>query len=211
MATQFQKLDIFNAALLAIGEEEVADNDGTPAWRVLDASWPAIVEAELEDSNYDFTKVEANLVTRVAGKYGFNDGFQIPAAALHIRKVWIQDTSTTTGSLAGLTPDLPTTDRLAIDWVADASYVYVNKSDGIWVEYLQLPNPDQFSATFVRGIQLKMQAVGLRSLREEYGEADRLDAQAEGLLQRARAASTRRRSQQPSSRMGHLARARFYG
>lgn len=210
MATQFTKLQVINAALLAMGEVEVAENDGSNEWRVLEAQWAPIVEAELEDSNYAFSKVQANLLTRIDGIFGYNDGFQLPPAALHVRHAWIQDSSGSTGTYGNLSEDPRGTSRKMIEWVTDAGYIYVNKSDGVWVEYLEVPDPSVFSATFISGIKMKLQAAALRSLREEYTDADRMDARADAYLQRARTNSSKSQSARPVTRSrSRFAQARF--
>ena len=68
MATSFSMLQIMNAALVAEGfDEALAENDGTVEWRLLSRNWPLIVEAELEDGNYHFTRKQAELLTRADG------------------------------------------------------------------------------------------------------------------------------------------------
>ena len=92
MATQFSMLQIMNAALIAQGRDEiVSENDGSNEWRLLSRNWPLIVEAELEDGAYNFTREQRELLTRSAGKYGYEDAYVVPLTALHVRRLWTQD------------------------------------------------------------------------------------------------------------------------
>ena len=157
MATPFSMLDIMNAALISEGEDEiVAENDGSPEWRILARNWPLIVEAELEDGLYFFTRNEANLVSRVDGLFGYEDGYAVPADALHVRRVWIEDNTGTRD--------------LTVDWSQDGTNVYVNYDAGVWIEYISAPDTSFWSANFARGVQLKLQACIL-TFREEGGLA----------------------------------------
>lgn len=174
-------VEIINAALLAQGQEAlVSENDGSIEWITLSKNWPSIVEAELEDGQFHFTRREAALETRIAGKFGFDDGYLVPADALHVRRAFTEDTTGT---------------RTLLHFVQDDSYIYVDEADGINVEYLVVPDASIWTASFARGIQLRMEAVILRALKEEYGEAEAVDARAEYHLSRARTSSSNARSQ----------------
>lgn len=196
MATPFSMLDIMNAALISEGEDEiVAENDGSPEWRILARNWPLIVEAELEDGLYFFTRNEANLVSRVDGLFGYEDGYAVPADALHVRRVWIED-------------DTGTRD-LTVDWSQDGTNVYVNYDAGVWVEYISAPDTSFWSANFARGVQLKLQACIL-TFREEGGLAQQRSAEADSHFQRARTNSSKARSpREPFRSPGRFARARL--
>tara|TARA_R110000851_G_scaffold308778_1_gene467898 strand:+ start:29337 stop:29933 length:597 start_codon:yes stop_codon:yes gene_type:complete len=194
MATQFSMIGIFNAALLAQGQLEiVAANDGSMEYRTMARNWPAIVEAELEDGAYYFTKSEQHLITRSDGKFGFQDGYLVPSGALHVRNVWLlSDTSS----------------KIEVDWVQDSANVYLNSPDGCWVETAICPEPDLWSANFVRGMQKRMEALISRSIKEEFGEAQQLDQEAEMYFQRARTNSSKARSAKPFYNKGPIASAR---
>lgn len=187
-------IGIFNAALLAQGQLEiVSENDGSMEYRTMARNWPAIVEAELEDGAYFFTKKEVHLVTRSEGKFGFNDGYLVPSSALHVRNVWIR---------------IDINQNQEVDWVQDGSNVYLNNTDGCWIEYVHCPEPDLWSANFVRGMQKRMEAIISRSIKEEFGEAAQLDQEAEVYLQRARTNSSKARSAMPFYNKGPIAKAR---
>lgn len=195
MATTFQMLQIMNAALVAEGFDEVlAANDGTVEWRLLSRNWPLIVEAELEDGNYHFTRKQAQLLTRADGKFGFEDAYLVPADALHVRRLWTED-------------DQGVRD-MSVEWAQDGTYVYVDDTEGVWVEYAEAADPSLWSANFARGVQLKLQAI-LLTFREERSAAQAMDAQAEVHFQRARTNSSRGRSLEQPYRRSRYAEARF--
>lgn len=193
MAHQFSMLEIFNAALVAQGLQEiVSENDGSAEFRVLARNWPSIVEAELEDGAYYFAREEAELHNRSPGKYGFDDAYLTPPEAIHVRRVWL--------------PDDPCRE---MDWVQDGRHVYVNSATPITVQYLTVSDPHLWSANFARGVQMKLEAVILRALKEEAGEAVAMENQAEVYFQRARTNSSKARSTKPPYRPGRIAGARF--
>lgn len=195
MATTFAMLQIMNAALVAEGfDEALAENDGTVEWRLLSRNWPLIVEAELEDGNYHFARKQAELLTRVDGKFGFQDGYLVPADAMHVRRLWTENENSERD--------------LSLDWAQDGSYVYVNEPGGVWVEYSEAADPELWSANFSRGVQLKLQAI-LLTFREDRGGASQMDAQAEVHFQRARTNSSRGRSAVEPYRQSRYAKARF--
>jgi hypothetical protein len=193
MATQFSMLGIINSALLAQGQEEiVSENDGSLEWRVLARNWPSIVEAELEDGNYYFTKRQAEIITRVDGQYGFTDAYVVPSDALHVRHVWLVENGS----------------RISIDWVQDGNYVHLESKAGCWIEYIHVGHLNLWSANFSRGVQKKLEAVVLRAIKEEFGEASNIEQEAETYFQRARTNSSKARTPQPVYKKGPIALAR---
>lgn len=195
MATTFSMLQIMNAALVAEGfDEALAENDGTVEWRLLSRNWPLIVEAELEDGNYNFSRKQAELLTRADGKFGFPDAYLVPGDALHVRRLWTEN-------------DQGERD-LSLDWAQDGSYVYVDYDAGVWIEYTEAADPSFWSANFSRGVQMKMQAI-LLTFREERSAAMQMEASAEQYFQRARTNSSRGRSPTEPYRQSRYAAARF--
>ena len=193
---QFQLLQIMNAALVSCGLDEIAsEDDGTPEFRLLSRNWPLIVESELEGGAYEFTRVELALNSRIAGKFGFEDGYVLPPAALAVRNVW---TTETTGA------------RLFLDdWGQDGTSVYVDEDEGVVVEYLESPDPSLWSATFARGVQMKLQAEILRALQGDPAAAGRMEQDAEHQFQKAQALATKQRAARPPIRYSAFAQARF--
>lgn len=194
MATEFSMLGIMNAALLAQGFQEVAsENDGTEEFLALARNWPGIVESELEEGRYNFTRNEATLLTRVDGKFGFDDGYLLPGSTLHVRKVWLLDA---------------TGERCEARWVQDDRYVYLDSEDGCIIETIISKTPDLWSANFVQGVQRKLEAILLR-INGENSSARDMEQQAEVYFQRARTNSSKSRSAEPVVKVSRIARARF--
>lgn len=192
MATQFSMIQIMNAALISQGFEEiVSTNDGSNECRLLSRNWPTIVEAELEAGLYSFARKQETLVSRIAGQFGFMDGYRVPNGALHVRRVW----------------DLENPEEL-VDWVQDGTAVYVNSPDGITIEYAEAADPSLWTATFTLGVQYKLEAVLLR-FKEEPNQAGRMEQMAELTLQKARTLSSKSRSAKEPFRASRFARARF--
>lgn len=194
MSTEFAMLEIMNAALISQGcDELLAHNDGSNEGRLLSLNWAPIVEAELEMSNLHFTKKQVELLGRRDGMFGYDDAYVIPKVALHVRKVWIED---------------ETGVRSFPDWVQDGECVHVDSPASIFIEYLESADPSIWSANFTVGIQLKLEAVLLR-FKEEYNNADNMDAKADAKFQNARTLSSKARSAKEPFKRGRLARARF--
>tara|TARA_R100001086_G_scaffold248330_1_gene185002 strand:+ start:1202 stop:1777 length:576 start_codon:yes stop_codon:yes gene_type:complete len=174
-------LHLINAALLAQGYERVVENDGSEEWMILSQNWPQLVEAEIEDANYQFTMEEATTETRIAGSFGHDDAYLITADALHVRNVWVVESG----------------GRYEIDWVQSGDYVHVNYADGITYEYAASTEVATWSALFSKGIQCLLEAIMLR-VREEYVSAREMEKTGSDYLQRARTKSSASRSKQPA-------------
>ena len=187
-------LDIMNAALMTEGFEEiVAGDDGSDEWRLLSRNWPLIVEAELEDGMYSFSRKEASLASRQDGLFGFADAYIVPAAALHVRRVWVED---------------DTGVRTALDWGQDSTRVFVNYDAGVIIEYLEAADPSFWTANFSRGVQARLQAI-LLNFREEKTAAMAMEKQAEVYFQRARTKSSKSRSATGQFTESRYRKARF--
>lgn len=190
----YAMLDIMNAALISQGQYEISDNDGSDEFRLLSKNWPLIVEAELEDGNYRFTREQMTLSSRSAGRFGFADAYARPGTALFVRDVWYQDTDGT---------------KVAIDWAQDSAKIYVDRSTGVECEYLVSADPGVWTATFARGVQLKLEALIARAIKEEPSQAIALEQLSENFFQRARTNSSRGRSTTDPFLQGRIAASRF--
>ena len=194
MATQFAMLDIMNAALISEGYDEiVVENDGSNEWRLLSRNWPLIVEAELEDGNYFFTREQSFISLAQPGKFAFDWSYAIPQSCLHVRRLWTEDA---------------TGERNLPDWGQDGQRVYVNEAAGVWVETVEAKTADIWTANFSRGVQMRLQALLLR-FKEEPGGAQMMDQQAEVCFQRARTHSSKNRSTTEPYKVSRFAKARF--
>jgi len=186
-------MELMNAALISQGfDDTLSENDGTDEWRLLSRNWPTVVEAELEDGAYSFTKETVNLQSRSAGGYGYVDAYLVPLEALHVRSLWIVEQDK----------------RQKIDWVQDGTKVHTTAAAGVFIEYAASADPSLWSANFSRGVQMKMEAILLR-FKEEYGSAASMDQQAEMHFQRARTNSSKSRSAQEPYQASRFALARF--
>lgn len=195
MAHQFSMLGIMNAALITEGFDEiVSENDGSDEWRVLSRNWPGIVEAELEDGLYQFARKQELLLSRQAGKFGFQDAYLLPASALHVRRVWTEDEAGNRDT--------------SLAWAQDGERVFVNVPDGIYVEIMEVADTSFWGANFSRAVQMKLQAV-LLNVKEERGASQAMEQQAETYFQRARTQSSKSRSATEPYRASRFARARF--
>ena len=186
-------MELMNAALISQGfDDTLSENDGTDEWRLLSRNWPTVVEAELEDGAYSFTKETADLQTRSAGGYGYADAYLVPLVALHVRSLWVVQQER----------------RQKIDWVQDGTKVHTNAAAGVFIEYAASADPSLWSANFSRGVQMKLEAILLR-FKEEYSSAGAMEQQAEMHFQRARTNSSKARSAQEPYRPSRFAIARF--
>jgi hypothetical protein len=195
MATEFSMLSIMNAALVSRGWDEIVSvDDGTPEFRAMARNWPLIVEAELEDGLYSFTRKQADLQTRMDGQFGFTDAYLVPMKALHVRHLWVAGSD---GS------------KLSVDWSQDGTHVYVNNSTGCMIEYLEAAEAHQWGANFSRGVQYMMEAVLIRAFEGEDAEARSKEAMAAEAFQRARTISSKSRSPSKVFTRTSIASARF--
>lgn len=188
-------LGIMNAALIAQGQYEIVnENEASDEWRLFSRNWPQIVEAELEDGNYNFTRQDIEATGATAGRFGFEYAYPVPAAALHVRRAWILGVQDT---------------QIDVDWAQDGSFAYCNEADGIHMEFVVSSEPHLWSANFVRGVQCRLEALILRAIKEEASEAQGMEAQADIYFQRARTISSKARRATDVYRKGPIANARF--
>ena len=181
-----------NAALMSQGYEEiVTENDGSDECRLLSRNWPLIVESELEKGLYSFTKSQETLLSRSAGRFGYEDSYLVPLDALHVRRVWDQASQVR-----------------QIEWVQDGTHVYVNAASGVIVEIIKAADPSLWTATFSLGVQYALEAVLLR-FKEEPTQAAEMARQSALTFQDARTTSSKSRSAKEPFRPSKYARARF--
>jgi hypothetical protein len=186
-------LSIMNAALLARGFEEIVNHeDGSDEWRILSRNWPAIVERELEDGRYSFSRAERTLVSRQPGAFGYTDAYLIPNDIICVRNV------------RAITPH----GNIETSWSQDATRVLVCHDAGVVIEGFTVPDPSFWGANFSLGVQRRLEAVLLRTI-EDTRAASEADADAETAFQRARTLSSKARTPVPMYAQGKYARARF--
>lgn len=199
MATAFSMLGIMNAALVSRGLDEiVTENDGTIEFVLLSRNWPMVVESALESGHYNFTKQQANLLSRQEGLFGYSDRYLLPLDALHVRRLWTQEET-----------DTEIVRDLDVPWVQDGTSVHVNCETGVMIEYVKSEDPSLWSANFVAGIQLKLEAIIASSVWEEDEQSMMLERRAERYFEAARVNSSRSRSPTEPYRSGRFTNARF--
>lgn len=186
-------LQIMNAALQQQGfDEQLSENDGTAEFRLLAAKWPLIVEAELENGLYNFTRKQVFLQTRIAGQFGYEDAFLIPSDVLHVRRCWYMDGD----------------QRIEPSWLQDGTHVHVDRPDGVFIEYVDAADPYLWSANFSAGVSLALEAV-LLGFKEEWGAASQKEQEAGMKFQSARTNSSKGRSPRRAYRDSPIVKARF--
>jgi len=188
-------LGIMNAALVSVGLDEiVSEYDGTAEVNLMLRNWPGIVESELEAGLYEFSKQQADLVSRIEGKFGRPDGFLIPAAALFVRHVW---TLNQTGARV-----------FSTDWVSDGVAVYLDSAEGCTIEYISVPDPSVWSANFSRGVQFALEAALCRMEGDETAARD-ADMRSREAVIIGRGVAAKSRAARPLTRTSSFATARF--
>lgn len=188
-------LGIMNAALVSVGLNEiVSEEDGTPEFNAMARNWPGIVQSELEAGLYEFSKVQADLNSRIDGKFGHPDGYLVPLASLFVRHVWTLGTS-----------DVRV---FSTDWVSDGAAVYLTGEAGCAIEYITVPDPSIWSANFSRGVQHKLEAVLYRMESDETAARD-ADLRGMDAFSTARTVASKSRAARPLMRTSSFATARF--
>lgn len=187
----FSKIQLFNAALTATRCNTITSNDGSKEWLLLESNYPTIVDAALERGKLYFGRERVDLTSRVPGKFGYDDGYVLPADVLMVRHVWIDDIITE-------------------DWTADDDTVYVNAISGVECEYIKKPVEQTFSRQFDLALIFKLQAVILR-WKEQYSEADAMDQRGDFELLRARTVSSGQRGKTRPLREGRVMSRRRHG
>ena len=195
MPSSFTTLSIMNTALTQCGYDEILSmEDGTAEFTLMQRAWPGIVEAELEQGRYSFSRAEVQLLSRVPGKFGFEDGYLVPNEALHVRRVWTDEE----------------TDPTQVAWVQDQSAVYVNAPSGIMAEIIVAPETSVFTAQFCQGVMHSLRAALLRAV-AEYPAAREAESMAEIKFDSARTIASKSRQSTQAFRLGTIAEARFGG
>ena len=187
----FSKIQLYNAALTATRCDPITSNDGSDRWLLLESNYPTIVRAALERGKYSVGRERVALTSRVAGKFGYDDGYVLPADTLIVRHVWVNE-------------------ALTEAWSTDDDTLYIDATSGVECEYIKQPVEQSFHAQLDLALTLKLQAVILR-WKESYQEAEAMDQKADFELLRAKHVSTGQRGKRRPFREGRVMRARRYG
>lgn len=193
------KLTLFNAALLRTGNNEVVEGDGSLLWQALEANYDEIVRDAFEDGEYTFGKKRVTLTSRGAGDFGYEDSFVYPEEVIHIVDVFLNEHRAA---------------DLSEPWEIDAEnrkLLIDARQRTVEIEMIRVGMESSWSSKFARGVQRRLEAV-IKSVEEEEGEADMLDAKADVQFLRAGVKSAKNRSERKVRRGGRLIRAHYgYG
>jgi hypothetical protein len=171
-------LSLVNAALSATGNERIQTfDDGTAQAVVASENYERIVRAEMA---YPWTW---NVATRRLAQITtppdapWEYAYQIPTDVLDVQRVLQADVSATW-------------ERWADKILTDSD----NTDDYLIAVCRTRPDERLWPADFANGIVLRLEALFLRALSEEYGKADARDGEAEKVLKLARNADAKRRT-----------------
>lgn len=188
------KISIFNAALRRAGEnKDLVDGDTAPEFGVLERNYPEIVGEAFEATRLDFGKVRAPLTTRSTGDFGFDHKYLLPTDFLAVLRVEVDE----------LDP--------AGDWEINGTYLYIDDSDGIEIEYVRRGSESSWSSTFANGVIHKLAALIKEAVHEEPEEAERLDRMGETKLTKAGILASKQRADRRPYKAGFLMRSRRHG
>lgn len=177
MTWPLDKLTLINQQLSLTGNNLVnTAEDGSNEWQVCSDAYEAALPYMLENGDWKFGTLVATLTH--AGDSSdplYDDAYAKPQDCLHL--IWVR------------LNDRPTDYQILNNQVA------INAGGGIvTAKYVRQPGPEQVTPTFMQALGLFIRAGIYRGLHEDGVAADREEAKAEALLQRAR---TRADQEQP--------------
>ncbi len=192
------KITIMNMALALSGQpgKEITEGSTGPEFTILDRWYDEVVGEAFEEGDYNFGTVKVSLTTRSAGDFGFDDKWLLPADVLHIKHAYI-----TSG----------TSDFERDDWESDGTYLYINATANVSIEYVKAGQEHTWSNKFARGIALMLASILKEGLNEEYEEARDTEDRAMEALSKAGALASAQRGPRRPFREGFLIRSRRYG
>jgi hypothetical protein len=171
-------LALVNAALSATGNTLIQTfDDGTTEAIVASENYERLVRAELV---YPWTwNVATRRLQQIATPPDapWEYAYQIPSDVMDVQRVLQADVSATW-------------ERWADKILTDAD----NTDDYLIAVCRTRPDERLWPADFAHGIVLRLESLFLRALSEDYGKADKMDAEAEKVLKLARNADAKRRT-----------------
>jgi hypothetical protein len=184
------KVDIFNAALAATGNNAVSDHDGSDEWDILDANYALIVSDCFEEVEPNFGMVWRHSLTgRFNGDTDLPDAYTLPTNLLAIRSVYVNDI-------------------FWPEWRSDNSTLWIDGDSGVEIDYVREASEAQWSGKFRRAVQMYLEAVCYRGLNSDETEAERRELAAERMLLKAGAKSSQQRSPERTYQRSRLMLAR---
>lgn len=188
------KQTLFDAALLTTGNSTSVLGSGSAIWQALEANYDEIVRAAFEVQEYPFGKARTTLTGRSAGRFGYDDAFQMPSDVIHVTDVFL---------------DTYTVDHGIRKWEIDASTneLLINADERVVeIEYLKTGLEHTWSANFARGIQKHLEAV-IKMVEEEDNEAVARENSGDAIFLKAGIKASGNRSKRRVFRGGRLVRA----
>lgn len=164
------KLSIVNDALIETGNNPVdVAFDGSPEWIAGSAAYERALKVVLAEHSWNFgtiteelSRAESNPSQRFADGYAY----RIPANALFVQTVYASGA--------------PYTNYEIVD------RCICTDAEAIAVLYVRQPAESQWPPLFVEALTKRVEAGVLRALNEDFGEAERREAQAMMLLNSAK-------------------------
>lgn len=171
------RLSIIRDCLTLTGNNQYGSvDDDSPEWRAGTAAYDTAVEWALDEHDWGFGKaIEAVDDPETADGVtdsqdaNFEYAYRKPDGCLHIITVLDSEGA----SLSG-------------DWRLMGNYILANVSDGVKVEMVEEPDPDDWPGLFVRVIRHQTMAGMYRSLNKDTAGARFEERKAEDVLAKAR-------------------------
>lgn len=204
------KLQIINAALTQTGNNPLTKWDqASPEGIVIRANYEIEVLAELECAPYSFARKTAYLTKKVEGNFEYAFGNALPEDSIKVRNLYLIPAHCKGERAIGC--------YRCDDWDEVGCEIHWGLSkracaDNICplIEYTHRPDEAKWPPNFVKAISQRMQAVILRAINEENGEARNADNDAEFSSMKARLKSSKRKNEidPDARRVGRIDAAR---
>ena len=182
------KLQIINNVLTAAGFAAAAGPNAGFRWTTLARHYDALVRAELESGNYQFTVERHSLSTAGTASFGFDYAWVLPNDAIFIRAVYESDVQTSR------------------DWTVHRGLLYIDADSGLSIDALLVPDEQHWSNLFALGIQQACEGVAYRALRQDEERAMAREQTARLTLAKAAAKSAQQRNPRDAFNSRLLAR-----
>lgn len=163
--------DLINECLLICGQRTVdVEDDGSPEWNIAAAAYNHGLTRLVDSANWKFGKFVEEVASRAgdADDPAWNDAYAKPAGCLHVTRVMDEGG----GELD--------------DWKIVGAQIYVNKDDGITVEFIGDVDPTQYPGLFATALKHYVMAGIYRGLLKDPKTAHAEQATGEEMLREAR-------------------------
>lgn len=165
------RIDIINDALTATGNQNVAvEYDGSDEWTAGYSAYQRAVDYLTAVHDWKFATASSQLVAvspSPSPDQNYSYAYALPTASLSLAGVWYLGT--------------PLTDYVIVENQLCCAY-----AGPIMAEYVVDPGIAAWPPLFTEAVRLRAEAGILRSLNEDYVEAEKREARADEMLQTAR-------------------------